>query len=221
MNDKLIAPSILAADYMKFGEAIEALNRADCDWIHVDVMDGCFVPEISFGHPVIRAIRKLAKKPLDVHLMIQDPLPHIRSYAESGASRITFHIEAAEDPGAVIREIHSLGLPAAIALRPATPVSKVLPYLDQVEMVLIMTVEPGFGGQPILPETIEKIRELRRIIEERKLPVLLQADGGINMANAAELSADGLNVFVAGTAIFKGNPEENAAVFRKKILSGN
>ncbi|MBR6322968.1 MAG: ribulose-phosphate 3-epimerase, partial [Lachnospiraceae bacterium] len=160
MTGKLIAPSVLAADYTAFGDGIRALNRSEADWIHFDVMDGHFVPEISFGQEMLRAVKKIAEKPLDVHLMIEDPLPKIESFVLAGADRITFHIEAAEDVQAVIDRIHSFGLPAAVSVKPATPISQVYPYLESLDMVLVMTVEPGFGGQPILPETIQKIRDL-------------------------------------------------------------
>ncbi len=140
MQNILISPSILAANFLKLGEAIEALNRSSCDWIHVDIMDGHFVPEISFGQQIIRAIKEISKKPLDVHLMVKDPLPKIESFVSAGADRLTFHLEAVHDPRQVIDRIHSFGLPAAISIKPETPVVRLLPYLPEVEMVLVMTV---------------------------------------------------------------------------------
>ena len=214
MEKKLIAPSILAADFLNIGKEIEALNHSSCDWIHVDVMDGHFVPEVSFGQPIIRAIRKIAEKPLDVHLMIMDPLPKIRSFADCGADRITFHLEAAEDPDAVIDEIHACSLPAAVSIKPETPVSTVFPYLSKLEMVLIMTVEPGFGGQQILPETIEKIRVLQEEADRRGLSLLIEADGGITFENASLLSQAGVDVFVSGSSLFRGHLISNISRFR-------
>ncbi len=178
------------------------------------MMDGHFVPEISFGQPVIRAIRESAEKPLDVHLMITDPLPKIESFAKAGADRITFHLEASDDPRAVIDKIHSYSLPAAISIRPKTPVMEVFPYLSCIEMVLIMTVEPGFGGQKILPETIDKIRALREEIDRRDLSVLIEADGGITFENAGVLSKAGTDVFVSGSQLFRGHLVSNISRFR-------
>ena len=217
MPKKIIAPSILASDFLNLGRDIEALNRADCDWVHVDVMDGHFVPEVSFGQPIIRAVKKIAEKPLDVHLMICDPLPQIESFVKAGASRITFHLEAADDPGKVIDRIHSFGIPAAVSVKPQTPVESVFPYLPDLEMVLIMTVEPGFGGQPILPDTIEKIRVLSRKKAECAPELLIEADGGINFENASFLSETGVDAFVSGSCLFKGDPEKNIGEFRKLI----
>lgn len=217
MEKALISPSILAADFLNLGRDIAALNRSDCDWIHVDVMDGHFVPEVSFGQPVIRAIKKIAEKPLDVHLMIEDPLPAIESFVKAGADRLTFHLEAAEDPLAVIRKIHNCGLPAAMAIKPGTPVEEVEPFLSELDMVLIMTVEPGFGGQPILPETIDKIRRLSAKIREEGRNVLIEADGGIKFDNAGLLREAGLDVFVSGSCLFRGNPEENITEFIKRL----
>ena len=175
-----LAPSILSADFANLGEDIKAVDLAGADIIHVDVMDGLFVPSISFGMPVIKSIRKVTEKPFDVHLMINEPIRYIDDFIEAGADWITIHVEACEDVEATLKKIKEAGVRPAISLNPETDVEKIIPYLEMVEMVLVMSVNPGFGGQKLIPETLEKVRKLRKLIDERALRCDIEIDGGIN-----------------------------------------
>ncbi len=204
MNTK-IAVSLLASDFGRLNEEIRKAENSGSDWIHFDVMDGVFVPNISFGEPVLECVRKLTKLPIDVHLMITDPIRYIDNYARLGADVITFHYEAAENPMAVIEKIHSHGKLAGIAVKPATPVSEIEQYIDCVDMVLIMTVEPGFGGQSFIPETLDKVRQVSKIAKNRDLDLLIQTDGGINGATAPKVLECGGNVLVSGSYLFKAS----------------
>ena len=209
----ILSPSILAADFWRLGEEISAVERAGAKVLHIDVMDGVFVPSISFGMPVLRSVRKRTKLFLDVHLMIRHPEQYIEEFADCGADLINFHLEAAQDPAAVIGQIRARGKKVGITIKPATPVTAVEPYLDAVDMVLVMTVEPGFGGQALIPECLEKVRELRETARVRKPELAIEVDGGIKPSNLKDALEAGANVIVAGSAVFGGDTEEKARAF--------
>jgi ribulose-phosphate 3-epimerase len=199
----IIAPSILSADFARLGEEVKAAETAGGDWIHIDVMDGRFVPNLTFGPPVIAAVRSATKLPFDVHLMIEQPERSIADYAAAGADRITVHAEACLHLHRTIYAIKERGLPAGVALNPATPVSALEPVLDDVDLVLVMTVNPGFGGQTFIPYSLEKLRRLRAMLDERGLNgVRVQVDGGINKETAPQVREAGADVLVAGNAVF-------------------
>lgn len=213
----ILAPSILAADFWRLGEQVQKAENAGARYLHIDVMDGMFVPSLSFGMPLIQTIRKHTDLFFDVHLMIVKPERYLREFADCGADLINFHLEAAEDVKETIAGIRDLGKKVGITIKPGTSVGAVEPYLDLVDMVLVMTVEPGFGGQKLMPECLEKVRELRRLTVERKLNVDIEVDGGITAANVELALAAGANVIVAGSAVFKGDIEENVEALRAKM----
>ena len=193
-----LAPSILSADFAKLGEDVVRIDKAGCDWIHIDVMDGMFVPNISFGMPVINAIRGLTNKFFDVHLMIEEPIRYLQQFKEAGADMVTVHVEACEDVEKTIDEIHKLGIKAGLACNPETPVDDIVPYINKVDMILIMTVHPGFGGQSYIDECTEKVEIVNAIVNEYRLDTLIQVDGGVNMENVCIPLDAGANVIVAG-----------------------
>jgi len=209
----MISPSILAADFSELGRDIRDIERNGSDWVHVDVMDGVFVPNISIGVPVVKSIRPVTGLPLDVHLMITEPIRYIETFAKVGADWITFHIEAdtQENDLECIRLIHSLGLKAGISLKPGTPVEAALPYLSEVDMVLVMTVEPGFGGQKFMADMMPKLRRLRQLRDQNGWSWHIQVDGGVDAVTAPICKENGADVLVAGSAYFKA-PDRAAFV---------
>ena len=214
----ILSPSILSADFTKLGEEIETIDNAGAEYIHVDVMDGMFVPSISYGMPVIKSIRKSTGKVFDVHLMISEPIRYIADFAASGADMITVHVEACSDVVATIEKIREYKLIVGITLNPDTPVSAIKPYLNRVDMVLIMSVNPGFGGQKFITSSVDKIKEVKRLRDELNLSYDIEVDGGINIDNLATVLEAGANVIVAGSAIFRGDAAENVKKF-KSIMS--
>lgn len=210
----LLSSSILAADFSKLGNDIVESVQAGTDYIHVDVMDGSFVPSISFGMPVIKSIRKVTDIPFDVHLMINEPIRYIDEFKECGADIITVHYEACSDVNATIDAIHKAGCKAGLSIKPGTDVSVLFDFLNKVEMVLIMTVEPGFGGQKYLDFTTEKIKAVREKINSLGVSVDVEIDGGVTRENIDMILDAGANVIVAGSSVFKGNISNNVKYFK-------
>jgi ribulose-phosphate 3-epimerase len=215
-----LAPSILSADFARLGEQIEEVAGAGADYIHVDVMDGHFVPNISIGAPVVAAIRPLTSLPLDVHLMIERPERYIDDFVKAGADIITVHVEAARHLTSTIKAIKEMGVRAGVSLNPPTPLSAVDEFIRHVDLVLVMSVNPGFGGQSFIPETLPRIERMRKIIEDRRPGIELEVDGGINAENAPEIVAAGADVLVAGNSVFRAEEGISGAMQRLREAIG-
>ena len=214
--ERIISPSMLSADFGHLDRDTRMIDESAAQWIHIDVMDGVFVPNISFGFPVMNPIRQASAKFLDVHLMIVNPEKYVKRFAEAGADLVTFHYEATDSPDNVIRMIKECGVKAGISIKPATPVDVLADLLPELDLVLIMSVEPGFGGQSFIEGSWDKVRQLRRMIDERNLPVIIEIDGGVSAANAGDLYAAGCDALVAGSAVFRA-ADTKAEI--EKILS--
>ena len=205
-----ISPSVLAADLSDLATEVASIETAGADMVHLDVMDGIFVTNITFGIPVIASLRNRSNMIFDVHLMIDAPERYAARFIEAGADILTFHLEACKEPGELLDQIRSEGVMAGISVKPNTPIEDVYPYLDRCDMVLVMTVEPGYGGQKLIPETIEKVRKLKAEIENRGISIEIQVDGGVNSDNAKTLVSAGAGILVAGSSVFKANDRKAA-----------
>ena len=215
---KKIAPSILSADFSRLGDEVRAVERAGADVIHVDVMDGHFVPNITIGPLVVQGLKKLTSMPLDVHLMIENPERYVEPFAQAGSDWITIHAEVCPHLKRMIKKIRQLNVRPGIVLKPATPIKILYPVLDDIDLVLIMSVNPGFGGQPFIPSTLKKVERLRKIIDQNQYPLEIEVDGGIKIENIREVSIAGGDIFVVGTGLFKTKDyEETICKLRLEI----
>jgi ribulose-phosphate 3-epimerase len=214
----IIAPSLLSADFLRLGDACRMLNESQADWFHLDVMDGRFVPNISFGLPVISAIRKATTKICDVHLMIEEPGKFAEDFKKAGADILSVHIEACPHLHRNIQQIKSLGMKAGVAINPHTPVEQLVDVLPDIDVVCMMSVNPGFGGQKFIPRTMDKIRKLRQMIDQAKLSTLIEIDGGVTLENAGDIMHAGAHVLVAGNTVF-GSADPAATIAVLKSIS--
>lgn len=206
---KIIAPSMLSSDFGRLIDEIELINKSNADWFHLDVMDGVFVPNITFGSPVLEIFKNYAKKPLDIHLMIVNPENYIDKFSSYNPDTITFHIEAVKDISAILKKIKNLNIKAGLAINPDTPIKHLEPYLNEIDMVCLMGVFPGFSGQKFINKTNSRLRDLKKLIESKKSNALIQIDGGVDLSNVKELSRLGADILVSGSCIFKSkNPSK-------------
>lgn len=219
MRNYVLSPSILAADFKVLGQEMKKTEENGAAYIHFDVMDGMFVPSISFGMPVLASIHDATEQFMDVHLMVQEPIRYVEAFQKAGADYVTVHLEACEDVKTTLDKIHACGMKAGLAVNPETDVKELVPYLEDVEMILIMSVHPGFGGQKFIPESLDKIREVRAMLNEKNLETDIQVDGGIYVENVREVLDAGANVIVVGSAVFRGDAGENTAKFMEILKS--
>jgi len=218
--ENILAPSILSADFNILGQQIQMIEKAGAKYLHFDVMDGHFVDSISFGMPVLTSIRNSTHMVMDVHLMVEEPIRYVQAFAQAGADILTVHIEACSDILLTVNAIRHQGMKVGVTLRPETPIESVYPILPHVDMILIMSVSPGYGGQPFIPESYDRIRQLKEKINQEHLNIDIEVDGGINLKNVSEVRKAGANVFVAGSAVFHGDIEQNVKDFLEQMNHG-